>query len=36
VCRYFNRFFNRVSVIACRNGAYLRRSVIDSLTLCGA
>jgi hypothetical protein len=32
----FNRFFNRVGVIACGNGAQLLRSVIDSLTLCGA
>lgn len=32
----FNRFFNRVSVVACRGGAYLLRSGIDGLTLRGA
>lgn len=32
----FNRFFNGVGVVACRGGAYLLRSSIDSLTLRGA
>ncbi len=27
----FNRFFNRVSVVACRGGAYVLRSGIDGL-----
>lgn len=32
VCRYFNGFFNRVGIFACRGGANLLRGGIDNLT----